>query len=147
MSLQFPSQSGYFSALARRYLVWAAVGWLVACGERDRLTFPEPNPGDGSGPFTNVTHPSDPDTVAIEGDLLILTGYSLDPDGVDTVYFEVSGADQGFSPLLGEGADSVPFALQLSTLGNSGGTITVRAFAVDGLGQRGSAAVRQIHIE
>ena len=127
--------------------MWAAVGWLVACGERDRLTFPEPNPGDGSGPFTNVTHPSDPDTVAIEGDLLILTGYSLDPDGVDTVYFQVSGADQGFSPLLGEGADSVPFALQLSTLGNSGGTITVRAFAVDGLGQRGSAAVRQIHIE
>ncbi|HEY8258693.1 MAG TPA: hypothetical protein VIG08_13635 [Gemmatimonadales bacterium] len=147
MSLQFPSLSGYFSALARRRASWLLVGVLAGCGERDRLTFPVENPGDGSGPFTNVTRPAVTDTAVTEGDLLILTGYSLDPDGVDTVYFEVSGAGQGFAPLLGEGADSVPFALQLSTLGNPGGTISVRAFAVDGLGDRGPATVRQIRIE
>ena len=127
--------------------MWAAAGFLVACGERDRLTFPEPNPGNGSGPFTNVTRPAVTDTTVIEGDLLVLSGYSLDPDGVDTVYFEVSGAGQGFAPLLGQGDDSVPFAIQLSTLGNSGGTIVVQAFAVDVFGQRGSSALRQIHIE
>ena len=147
MSLQFHSRSGYFSAVARRYLVWAAVGIMAGCGERGRLTFPVENPGNGVGPFTNVTHPAASDTTVIEGDLLILTGYSVDPDGVDTVYFEVSGAGQGFAPLVGQGADSVPFALQLSTLGNSGATIIVRAFAVDGVGQQGTAALRQIHIE
>ena len=147
MSLQFRSRSGYFSALARQRLVWAAVGVLVACGERDRITFPEPNPGNGTGPFTTVTHPAVTDTVVVEGDLLILSGYSLDPDGVDTVYFDVSGTVQGFSPLLGHGDDSVPFAIQFSTLGNSGGTIVVHAFAVDVLGQVGTTALRQIHIE
>lgn len=147
MSLQFHSRSGYFSAVARRCVWSAAVGVLAGCGERDRLTFPVENPGDGTGPFTNVTRPAVTDTAVTEGDLFILTGYSLDPDGVDTVYFEVSGANQGFAPLLGQGADSVPFALQLSTLGNSGGTISVRAFAVDGVGDRGPAAVRQIRIE
>lgn len=147
MSLQFHSQSGYFSALARRYLAWAALGLLVACGERDRITFQGPNQGDGNGPFTDVTNPGVTDTTVTEGDLLILSGYSRDPDGVDTVYFDVSGTVQGFAPQLGNGDDSVPFAIQFSTLGNSGGTIIVRTFGVDVFGQAGSAALRQIHIE
>lgn len=147
MSLQFHSRSGYFSLLAGRWRIWLALGILAGCGERDRLTFPVENPGDGSGPFTNITRPAATDTAVIEGDLLIVSGYSLDPDGVDTVYIEVTGANQGFAPIIGEGADSVPFALQLSTLGNTGGTILVRAFAVDGVGDRGPAAVRSISIQ
>jgi hypothetical protein len=87
------------------------------------------------------------DTTVVEGDLLILSGYSLDPDGVDTVYFTVSGTVQSFTPVLGQGDDSVPFAVQFSTLGNSGGTIVVQAFAVDVFGQTGSPALRHIHIE
>ena len=87
------------------------------------------------------------DTTVVEGDLLILNGYSLDPDGVDTVYFDVSGSLQSFPSLSGEGDDSVPFALQISTLGNPGGTIIVRTFAVDVFGVMGTTALRQIHIE
>lgn len=147
MSLQFHSRSGYFWVMARRWMVWVAAGALMGCGERDRLTFPVENPGDGSGPFTNVTHPSDPDTAVTEGDLLVVTGYSVDPDGVDTVYFEVGGANQGFAPIAAEGVDSMPFALQISTIGLFGGTITLRAYAVDNLGDRGSVALRSIHIE
>jgi hypothetical protein len=147
MSLQFHSRSGYFLALAGHWRVWLVLGMASGCSERDRLTFPVEHPGDGVGPFTNITRPSVPDTTVIEGDLLILTGYSVDPDGIDTVYFEVSGAGQGFAPITGEGADSVTFALQLSTLGNSGGNILVRAYAVDGVGDRGSASVRSISIE
>ena len=52
-----------------------------------------------------------------------------------------------WAALVADGVDSVPFALQLSTLGNSGGTILVRAFAVDGVGDRGAASVRSIRIE
>jgi hypothetical protein len=145
MRLQFYSRSGYFSSMAGRCLPWLVAGMLAGCGERDRLTFPVENPGDGSGPLTNITQPAG-DTGVVEGDLLIVTGYSIDPDGIDSVFFEVTGAGQSFSPEKGEGADSVPFALQLSTFGNTGGTILIRVFAVDGVGDRGGAAIRSINI-
>jgi hypothetical protein len=147
MSLQFHSETGYFSSMVRWGLGWLAAGVLVGCGARDRLTFPVENPGNGSGPFTNIIRPGVADTAVIEGDLFILSGYSVDPDGVDSVYFEASGAGQGFAPLKGQGADSVPFALQISTIGNSGTTIVIRAFGVDKLGDRGAAVIRQIRIE
>lgn len=147
MSLQFHSRSGYFYSMARPSFPWVVAGILAGCGQRDRLTFPVEDPGDGSGPFTNITQPAVADTVAIEGDLLILTGYSVDPDGIDSVFFEVTGANQAFSPIKGNGADSVAFALQISTLGNSGASVLVRAFAKDGVGDVGPAAVRSITIE
>ena len=147
MSLHFQSRPGYFSLVARRWRFWLALGVLAGCAERERLTFPVENPGDGIGPFTSITHPSVPDTIVIEGDLLIVNGYSLDPDGIDTLYFEVGGAGQGFAPLRGKGADSVPFALQLSTIGHYGGTFLIRAYAVDMVGDRGAASVRSIRIE
>ena len=50
-------------------------------------------------------------------------------------------------PLNGEGADTVTFALQLSTLGHTGTMATVRVYAVDLLGDRGSAVTRQIRIQ
>ena len=126
---------------------WAGLAALVSCGERDRLVFPVENPGDGSGPTTEINHPAASDTVVIEGDLLILRGRTYDADGVDTVYFEVGGANQGFSPLQGEGEDTVDFALQLSSLGLSGATVVVRIHGVDLLGQQGSPVSRQIRIE
>jgi hypothetical protein len=147
MSLQFPSRSGYFSSLARRYFVWAVVGLVVACSERDRITFPESSQGDGHGPVTFITDPGTSDTTVVEGDLFFVRGYSADNDGVDTVYFETSGAAQSFSPLLGQGEDTVNFSLEFSSLGHSGGTVTVRIYAVDQFGVSGAAALRQIHIQ
>ena len=126
---------------------WAALAALVSCGERDRLIFPVENPGDGAGPITEINQPGASDTTVIEGDLLILTGRSYDADGVDTVYFEVGGANQGFSPIQGEGEDTVNFALQLSSFGLTGATVVVRIHGVDLLGQQGSPVSRQIRIE
>ena len=126
---------------------WAALAALVSCGERDRLIFPVENPGDGAGPTTEITQPAAADTVVIEGDLLILQGRTFDADGVDTVYFEVGGANQGFAPIQGEGQDTVDFALQLSTLSLSGATVVVRVHGVDLLGQQGGPVSRQIRIE
>ena len=126
---------------------WAALAALVSCGERDRLVFLDENPGDGSGPTTEINHPAASDTVVIEGDLLILQGRTYDADGVDTVYFEVGGANQGFSPIQGEGEDTVEFALQLSTLNLGGATVVVRVHGVDVLGEQGSPVSRQIRIE
>ena len=131
----------------RRVLQSLGTALMVGCGERDRLTFPSENPGDGDGPRTEISHPAVGDTVVVEGDLLIIEGRSFDADGIDTLYFEVGGANQGFSPIRGEGQDTVEFALQLSTLNRSGATVVVRAHGVDVLGEQGSIVSRQIRIE
>jgi hypothetical protein len=124
-----------------------AVAALLGCGERDRLTFPSENPGNGAGPVTEIDQPPAEDAVVIEGDPLIIRGRTFDPDGVDTVYFEVGGVNQGFPPIVGDGADTVTFALQLSTLNHGGATVLIRAYGVDLLGDQGNIVFRQVHIE
>jgi hypothetical protein len=124
-----------------------ALAVLAACGERERLTFPTENPGDGHGPTTEITRPAAPDTAVTEGDLLIIQGRTYDADGVDTVYVAVGGVNQGFSPIQGGGKDTVDFALQLSTISHSGATVIVQVYGVDLLGQQGGLVSRQIHIE
>jgi hypothetical protein len=124
-----------------------ALAALVGCGTRDRLTFPSENPGDGDGPITEITHPATHDTTVTEGDLLIVQGRTFDPDGVDTVYVAVGGVNQGFAPILGQGKDTVDFALQLSTIGSSGVTVIMQIYGVDLLGQQGDIVSRQIRIE
>jgi hypothetical protein len=126
---------------------WAALAVLVGCGTRDRLIFPTENPGDGEGPTTEILRPASHDTAVTEGDLLIVQGRSYDPDGMDTVYIAVGGVNQGFAPIRGEGEDTVDFAVQLSTINNGGATVIVQVYGVDLLGQQGSIASRQIHIE
>lgn len=129
-----------------RGLGWLVLAVLAGCGTRDRLIFPTENPGNGSGPTTEISQPA-ADTVAIEGDLLIVQGRTYDADGVDTVYFEVGGINQGFAPILGGGRDTVDFALQLSTLNHGGATVFIRVYGVDLLGDQGNPVSRQIRIE
>ncbi len=124
-----------------------ALAALVSCGERDRLVFPVENPGDGAGPTTEINHPAASDTVVFEGELLIVQGRTYDPDGVETVFIEIGGANQEFSPIQGAGEDTVAFALQLSTLGLGGATVAIRIHGVDLLGDEGFPVNRQIRIE
>ena len=147
MSLQFHLATGYFSMIRGRAIWWSALAFCVACGERERLVFPTDDPGDGEGPITEISQPGVPDTAVRDGDLLVVQGRTYDPDGVDSVYLEVGGANQSFLPLVPEGVDTVPFSLQISTLGLAGGTILVRVHGVDRLGDQGFAVNRQIRIE
>lgn len=119
---------------------------LLGCEERDRLTFSNNQPDDGVGPTVIIDSPFQ-DTVLTEGDFFILAGRAIDSSGVDTVYFDLEGANQSFLPLRGEGADTVPFGLPLSTIGNSGRTIRVTVFAVDLPGNVGPAVLRRLSIE
>jgi hypothetical protein len=146
LSLQFQPATGYFSMVPARAFRWALLSALIGCGQRDRLTFPTENPGDGQGPASQITDPS-ADTTVIGGDALVVQGRTYDPDGVDTVYVEVGGLNQGFAPIIGGGADTVNFALQLSTFNRNGVTAIVRVFGVDRLGDVGAAAIRQIRVE
>jgi hypothetical protein len=66
---------------------------------------------------------------------------------VDAIYIEIGGANQEFAPIQGEGADTVTFALQLSTQGLGGVAVVVRIHAVDLLGDEGPAVNRQIRVE
>lgn len=132
--------------IPRRAFRWALLVALLGCGERERLTFPDENPGNGSGPITEITRPGS-DTVMTEGDLLFVQGRTYDVDGVDTVYFETGGANQGFAPIEAEGDDTVSFLLQISTLNLGGRTVIVRVHGVDLLGEQGDFSIRQIRIE
>lgn len=134
--------------ISGRAFRWAGLLMLTACGTRERLTFPTENPpGNNEGPISEVTHPEAQDTAVTSGDLLIIQGRSYDPDGVDTIYIAVSGTNQGFAPILGEGDDTVNFAVQLSTISDAGAHVTVQVFAVDRLGDRGPSVSRHINIE
>ena len=146
MSLQFDPRSGYFSMVPMQAIRWGAVAVLAGCGERERLTFPTEDPGSGSGPITEIFQPDPADTVVPAGEPLLVQGRSRDADGVDMVFFEVGGLNQGFAPLDAGGADTLSFGLRLSTVDHSGDTAFIRIYAVDVLGDTGRAASRQIRI-
>ena len=119
----------------------------MGCSERDRLTFPTDEAGNGAGPRTMIDVPSAGDTVVVEGDLVVVSGRTVDPDGVDKVFFQVTGLGLSFPPLDGDGADTVHFGLPFSTLNHSGDTVIVQIYGVDRLGDEGSRSVRRLRIQ
>ncbi|MGH7509277.1 MAG: hypothetical protein ACREMZ_07375 [Gemmatimonadales bacterium] len=126
-------------------VAWVVLVFGTGCDERDRLTFP--SPGDGAGPVTTIDQPDGPDTTVSAGPDFFVNGRTMDPDGVDTVYFLVIGGNQNFNPFHPDPpAESVRFGLPITTTGHSGETFTVQIYGVDPLGNRGDVATRQIHI-
>lgn len=126
-------------------LAGLALGFLAisGCNERDRLTFPV---HDGLGPEVTITSPSQDTTVA-EGPFALVGGRVTDQDGIDTVYFEVTGGGASFPPFLANGEDTVSFSLPLATGGFSGITMTVTVFGTDVGGARGDTAVRLVTVQ
>jgi hypothetical protein len=127
-----------------RPLRLVAIGMLVGCGVRERLTAPGTGPV-GVGPTTVIDRPTVDTTVAAGPDYVV-TGFSKDPDGVDTLYFRTEGGVTSFQPYTG-GGDSVRFGLPLTTIRQSGQIITVRVFATDGQGNRGDTAIRRVTVQ
>lgn len=119
---------------------------VLACGERGRLIFDPPT--DGVGPDTNIDDPVTADTRVPAGPQFSLSGRSTDSDGVDTVYFELIGAGEQFTPFVSdEFRDTVRFSIPVSTAGRSGDTLIVLIFATDLLGTRGDTATRRLLIQ
>jgi hypothetical protein len=140
-----PRRSGGLAGKSlRAFLGLAAV--LTGCEERDRLTFP--SPGDGVGPITMIDQPSGSDTTVPAGADFFVNGRTIDPDGVDTVYFLVIGGNQHFNPFRpSPPSDTVRFGLPITTFGLSGDTILVQIHGVDSEGNRGASSSRQIAVE
>lgn len=122
-----------------------AAGLLVACNERDRITFP--TSVDGLGPSVTITLPSTPDSTVPEGPNAFVTGRVDDPDGIDSVYFDVAGGLTQFPPLRAQGDEFVSFALPLTTTGLAGDTIRVSVYATDRIGIRGDTARRRLIVQ
>lgn len=120
-----------------------AVLLVQGCNERDRLTFPV---NDGLGPQSTIIDPSK-DTTVSAGPFAQVFGRVTDSDGIDTVYFEVTGGGASFQPHLGDGDDTVTFSLPLATAGLGGTTMTVMVFGTDIGGARGDTATRQVTVE
>lgn len=142
------AQPGKFPASRGRRqtrLVLMLLGLAAACQARDRLTFPDP--GDGIGPVTMFDSPNGSDTTVNAGADFVVNGRTVDPDGVDTVYFEVTGGNQSFNPFRPRPpSDTVRWGLPLSTTGRSGSTMTVQIYGVDLQGNQGAPSTRQVTV-
>ena len=130
----FPVRSAFFGLAALL---------LQGCNERDRLTFPDTN---DQGPQATITDPST-DTTVTAGPFAQVSGRVTDADGIDTVYFEVSGGGASFQPFVAGGDDTVSFSLPLATAGLGGVTMTVMIFGTDIGGARGDTAVRLVTVQ
>jgi hypothetical protein len=118
----------------------------TGCDERDRLTFPDP--GDGIGPVTTIDQPTRGDTTVSAGPDFFVHGRTIDPDGVDTVYFLVTGGSNQIPPFRpSQPTDTVRFGLLITTAGHAGDTILVQVHGVDAQGNQGAASLRQIAVE
>jgi hypothetical protein len=127
----------------RARLTLVLVMLAAACQERERITFSEPS--DGIGPVTMIDQPSASDTTVDAGADFVINGRTVDPDGVDTVYFLVIGGNQNFHPFRPSPArDTVRWGLPLSTTGRAGSTITVQVHGVDIQGNQGAPSTRQV---
>jgi hypothetical protein len=160
-ALQFGVLTDYFLEMQRRgrphwldrflstvllLIAPCLAGFVAGCNERERLTFPDP--GDGVGPVTFIDQPNGPDTTVTAGPQLFISGRTIDLDGVDTVYFLVSGANQDFQPFRpSPPTDTVHFGLQIVTSGQSGDTISVGVLGVDSQGNRGAIASRRVFVQ
>jgi hypothetical protein len=141
-----PRRQNSFSSRVLRLIGPCLVGVAAGCAERDRLTFSDPS--DGVGPLTLIDQPNGPDTTVPAGPQLFISGRTIDPDGVDTVYFLVSGANQSFQPFRpNPPTDTVHFGLQIVTSGGSGDTILVGVLGVDAQGNRGNISSRRVFVQ
>ncbi len=143
------AESGSSASWWARSLVIALAGAAPACAERDRLTFPSgPDPSDGVGPVTVIDRPNSSDTTVPAGPDFFVNGLTIDPNGVDTVYFLVIGGSDNIPPFRpNPPSDTVRFGVPITTTGNGGDTIIVRIHGVDREGNQGAAASRRIFVQ
>ena len=118
----------------------------TACNDRERLTFGPPD--EGLGPVTIIDQPTSSDTSVPSGSDFFVNGTVADPDGVDTVYFSVSGGSQSYPPFAPNTLETaVRFGVPIETAGHAGESLEIQIYGVDVRGNRGGTSSRRIHIQ
>jgi hypothetical protein len=144
-----PQSSGGLLVPRWALFVMGAAVLTTSCSERERLTFPtSPDPTDGLGPLTTIDQPNGADTTVNDGPIFFVNGRTIDPDGVDTVYFFVIGGSDNTPPFRpSPPADTVTFGLPITTNGHAGDTIVVHIHGVDRQGNHGPTASRRVVVQ
>ena len=117
---------------------------VAGCNERERLTFPTHT--EDVGPITTIDQPSVQDTTVDQGADFVVSGRTIDPEGVDTVYFLVIGGNQPGPYRPSAVTDTVFWGVPISTSGRSGQTLTVEVYGVDREGNQGAHSTREIRV-
>ncbi|HSE26718.1 MAG TPA: hypothetical protein VLA95_00705 [Gemmatimonadales bacterium] len=133
-------------------LAAALAAALTGCNDRERIGIEPDNGGGGGGggpgvgPTTVIEVPAE-DTTVQAGPGLFVAGRVTDPDGVDSVYFDIQGGITRIPPYNHNGTSLMSFAIPISTSGQAGETIIVDVSGVDQAGNRGAPARRTITVE
>ena len=130
----------------RRGMWWLVLAMAAGCDQRERLTFPTEDPQAPLGPVSIITRPVATDTLVTRGDVIEVRGLTTDPDGVDSIYFEVEGVNFSLSPIGAQGLDTVDFAFELSTNNFVADTVVLRVFGVDLPGSQGDFVSRRFRL-
>jgi hypothetical protein len=125
---------------------WLLLAMAIGCAERDRLTFPTEAPQAPLGPVTIITRPVALDTLVSRGEVIGVRGLTTDPNGVDSIYFELEGVNFSFSPIDAQGLDTVDFAFDISTDNFVADTVVLRIFGVDVPGSQGDFVSRRFRL-
>ncbi|HJP55856.1 MAG TPA: hypothetical protein VJ847_02385 [Gemmatimonadales bacterium] len=139
--MEFPAPRGAQRAIRKGVGALLLAALATACTDRERLTFP--SEGDQRGPITFIDQPGTGDTTVHAGPQMPLSGKTIDPDGVDSVYIVVLGGNETFHPFA-VARDTARFGVSISTSGLAGNTMIVLVFGTDQLGNRGDTAVRRV---
>ncbi len=116
---------------------------LVACTDRERLTFPVES--DGRGPVTFIDQPGVGDTTVRAGPGMPLSGKTIDTDGVDSLFIVVLNGNEHFQPIVSR-RDTVRFGVTINTSGLAGRTMFVLVYGTDQLGNPGDTAIRTVRV-
>lgn len=122
----------------------ALVTVSAGCSDRDRLTFAPEN--SGKGPVVFIDQPLKADTTVPPGPQARIAGKAFDPDGVDSLYFVLVGANESIPTFIGP-KDTVRFGFGINTAGLDGKAIILFVFGTDRLGNRGDTATRTIFVK
>ena len=141
--MEFPTPHDVQRAIRKGVGLLLLAAGIGACSDRERLTFP--SEGDHRGPITFIDQPGTSDTTLRAGPGMPLTGKTIDPDGVDTVYLVVLGGNETFQPFIIR-RDTARFGVHITTSGMAGRTMLVLVYGTDQLGNRGDTAIRRVTV-
>lgn len=139
---------------ARRF--WGVSGAILAllagvtgCEDRPRL-FAAAGPGDGQGPLVSVTTPLEFDHVRVISPGFPIDVHATDPDGIDSIWVDLSPNINTLQAAGGDGAQSKSVGYTVAIVdstGLSGDTLRILVRARDLLGDTSAVFVRQVVIQ
>lgn len=126
----------------------AGVFAIAGCGDRERPTTPSGPAGGGGGPAIPLVTINAPgaDTTVARDTFLVVRGEVQDDISVDSIFFDITGAQFSFLPADVDGP-LVPYSFTFSTAGLGGSQITISISAKDEDGNLGGPATRILSVQ